>query len=111
MPARFFRAAEERLIEIWDYTLEKWGEKQADAYVRGLVGAIHSLASNRQRWRRVPDRNLAGVWFVRHEHHYIFFREISGGSVGVITVLHESMDLPARIKEVCSSPERNDAGA
>jgi plasmid stabilization system protein ParE len=45
------------------------------------------------------------VWFVRHEHHYVFFRELSGGVVGVITVLHERMDLPARIKEVCSRSE------
>jgi len=99
MPAKIYAAAEARLIEIWDYTLEKWGEKQADAYVRGLVAAIHSLGGNRHLWRRVPDKTLAGVWFVRHEHHYIFFRELSRGTVGVITVLHESMDLPARIKD------------
>ena len=110
MPAKIFAAAESRLIEIWDYTLEKWGEKQADAYVRGLVAALHSLALNRQRWRKVPDRTLAGVWFARHEHHYIFFRELSGGTVGVITVLHESMDLPARIKDVRSLPEWEDEG-
>ena len=103
MPAKIYPAAESRLIEIWDYTLEKWGEKQADAYVRGLVGAIHSLGRNRHQWRRVPDKTLVGVCFVRHEHHYIFFREISGGTVGVITLLHESMDLPARIKDVRSS--------
>ena len=103
MPAKIFAAAESRLIEIWDYTLEKWGEKQADAYVRKLVTAIHSLGGNRLLWRKVPDKTLAGVWFVRHEHHYIFFRELPRGTVGVITVLHESMDLPARIKEVRSS--------
>jgi len=54
-------------------------------------------------WRRVA--NKTGLWIVRHEHYYIFFRELSGGVVGVITVLHERMDLPARIKEVCSSSE------
>jgi len=103
MPAKIFAAAESRLIEIWDYTLKKWGEDQADAYVRGLVGAIHALDANRSLWRRVT--NKTGLWFVRHEHHYIFFRELSGGVVGVITVLHESMDLPARIKEVYSRSE------
>ena len=110
MPAKIFAAAESRLIEIWDYTLEKWGEKQADAYVRGLVKAIHSLAGNRRLWRKVPDKTLAGIWFARHEHHYIFFRELSGGTIGVITVLHESMDLPARIKDACSLPEGDDEG-
>lgn len=32
-------------------------------------------------------------------HHYIFFRELSGGEIGVITILHENMDLPARIRD------------
>ena len=97
MPAKIFATAESRLVEIWDYTLKKWGEDQADAYVRGLVGEIHAFDANRSLWRRVADKT--GLWFVRHEPHYIFFRELSGGVVGVITVLHESMDLPARIKE------------
>lgn len=97
MPARIFAPAEARLIEIWDYTLEKWGEEKADKYLRALIEDIHSLADQRHRWRLVPDKG--GVWFVRHEHHDVFFRELSGGVVGVITVLHESMDLPARLKE------------
>jgi plasmid stabilization system protein ParE len=103
MPAKIFAAAESRLIEIWDYTFKTWGEDQADAYIRRLVGAIHALDAKRSRWRRVSDKT--GLWFFRHEHHFIFFRELSGGVVGVITVLHESMDIPARIKEVCSISE------
>lgn len=102
MPAKIFAAAESRLIEIWDYTLKMWGEDQADTYVHGLVDAINALNANRSLWRPIADKTLAGLWFVRHEHHYIFFRELSGGVVGVITVLHENMDLPARIKEVGS---------
>ena len=99
MPARIFAPAEARLVEIWEYTLENWGEKQADGYVRALVEEIHSLDNKRHRWRPVPDETLRGVWFVRHEHHYVFFLELSGGNIGVITVLHENMDLPARFKE------------
>ena len=105
MPARIFAPAESRLVEIWDDTFQKWGEDQADAYVRELVGAIHALDANRSLWRRVADKNLVGLWFIRHEHHFIFFRELTGGVVGVITVLHESMDLPARIREVKSCSE------
>ena len=29
----------------------------------------------------------------------MFFRELSEGGIGVITVLHGSMDIPARLKE------------
>jgi plasmid stabilization system protein ParE len=99
MAARIFAPAEARLIEIWDYTLDKWGEKQADSYVCALVEGINSLADQRHRWLPIRDKVLRGVWFVRHEHHYVFFRELSGGNIGVITILHENMDIPARLKE------------
>jgi len=99
MPAKIFGSAEARLLEIWDYTLEKWGEEQADAYVRSLIDAIHAVQGQRHLWRPVADKSLRGVWFIRHEHHYVFFRELPGGVIGVISILHESMDLPARLKE------------
>jgi len=99
MPARIHAPAEARILGIWDYTLEAWGERQADNYVRGLIACIHSLENERNRWRAVRDKHLPGVWFVRYEHHFVFFRELSGGVVGVITVLHENMDLPNRLRE------------
>ena len=99
MDVRIFAPAEARLLEIWDYTAENWGEPQADKYVRGLLEAIQSCARQKRRWRRVADRTLKGIWFLRHKHHFIFFRELSGGALGVISILHESMDLPARLRE------------
>lgn len=97
MPVRIFPPADDRLIEIWNYTLDQWDEAQADLYVRSLVEFIESLSGQRPLWRGVM--NLRGVWYVRHEHHFVFFRELSGGVIGVITILHENMDLPARLKE------------
>ncbi len=105
MPAKIFPAAEKRLIEIWDYTLNAWGEDQADKYLRRLVLAIHSLPSQKSLWRRFAQKGLSGIFFVRHEHHFIFFRELSTGEIGVITVLHEKMNIPARIREVGSHSE------
>ena len=96
---KFFPQAEARLIGIWDYTLEKWGEAQADEYVSELVAEIEMAARRRSRWRPVADRALRGVWFFRHRHHFVFFRALLDGGIGVITVLHGSMDIPARLKE------------
>ena len=61
MPAKIFTTAESRLIEIWDYTLKKWGEDQADAYVRGLVGAIHARDANRSLGGVLPTRRDCGL--------------------------------------------------
>lgn len=99
MSAKIYPAAEERILEIWDYTEKKWNEKQADTYVRELVAEIEAIAGQRPRWRPVLDETLKGVYFVRHRHHYIFFRELSKKRLGVISVLHEKMDIPARLRE------------
>ena len=99
MPARIYPPARERLLEVWAYTEEQWGEEQADAYVAELVAAVESAVIQRHRWRPVPDVALTGIYFIRHRHHFIFFRELAKSRLGVISVLHENMDLPARLRE------------
>jgi toxin ParE1/3/4 len=51
-----YRAAQIRLAEIWDYTVEKWGEEQADKYLRELGDCMVELTSKRHLWRRVKDK-------------------------------------------------------
>jgi toxin ParE1/3/4 len=98
MPAKIYAAVAARLLEIWDYTLSTWSEEQADVYVSDLIAAINSLPGDRYQWRPVADKSLRGVWFIRHQHHFVFFRELPSGVIGVISILHENMDLPARLK-------------
>lgn len=99
MAAEIYPAARERLLQIWDYTEQTWGEEQADAYVRSLVVAAHDLRRQRIHWRLVRGDRFPGIWFFRHEHHYLFFRELSDDGIGIISILHENMDLPARLLE------------
>ena len=97
MPAKIYRAAQARLLEIWDHTERTWSENHADGYVRELVAAAHQASEDRTRWRPVKNRALPGIFFIRHRNRFIFFRELSSGEVGVISILHESMDLPSRL--------------
>ena len=99
MAAKIYQAAKDRILEIWDYTQRTWGEEQADKYVRGLVEAINAAQGKRHQWRCVTDEALSGVIFFRHQHHYVFFRELSEGTLGVISIIHENMDIPARLRE------------
>lgn len=99
MSAKIFPPAEARLLEIWEYTVTNWGEDQADRYIQDLIGAINRLAKQRPLWKSVGDKQLSGVWFARWRQHLVFFRELKGGVIGVISILHESMDMPERLKE------------
>jgi plasmid stabilization system protein ParE len=101
MSVRFYPAARNRLNEIWDYSLGKWGEDEAESYVRGLFVDIDSLAMGRHEWRQVKHERFEGVFFARYRHHFVFFKELSSGSLGVITILHENMDIPQRLREDC----------
>jgi toxin ParE1/3/4 len=99
MAAKILPAARARIFEIWDYTEKKWGEDQADNYVRGLIDAITDLPSQPRRWKPVRDDALTDLFFFRYRHHYIFFRKLSTETLGVISILHENMDLPSRLQE------------
>ena len=67
--------------------------------MRGLYRAIEGIQNNRMVWREVRHEQIAGVYFVRYEHHYLFFRELADGRLGIISVLHKRMDLPNRLRE------------
>jgi plasmid stabilization system protein ParE len=49
--------------------------------------------------KNTNGEKLKGIYFVRYEHHYVFFRELTKEVLGVVNVLHESMDIPNRLKE------------
>jgi plasmid stabilization system protein ParE len=99
MRLRIFPAAEQALKDIWHYTHRTWGTKQADRYIRGVHSLMEKAAKDRSLWRKADEEELAGVHFVRYEHHYVFFRELRSGEIGIIGVLHESMDIPIRLKK------------
>ena len=77
MHHKIYPVASRRVIEIWHYTDKNWGDKQADKYVRGLYKAIEDAAINKYLWRKVEHEDVKGIFFVRYEHHFVFFRELS----------------------------------
>jgi len=99
MAVEILPPAEARLVEIWAYTKREWGQAKADSYLRGLGSAIRDADRKRKNWKRFSNADIRGVFYLRYQHHRVFFREFADGIVGVITILHESMDLPARLRE------------
>ena len=107
MAARIVAPAESKLLDLWDYTPGLWGKEQADLYLRSLVERMHHLPLERPHWRPLADHRLPGIGFVRHQHHSVSFRELSPDMIGVITVLHERMNLPSRIREDADQAEES----
>ena len=64
---------------------------------------MHDAISNAQKdpklWRTLRRTGFEKVFYIRYERHFIFFRVLSGGVLGIISILHERMDILARPKE------------
>lgn len=97
MAYRFLPAALRRVREIWDYTDAQWGTDQADAYVRGLYDAVEYVSENREGWQPVTDSELDDIYVFKYTRHFVFFRELRDGSLGVASILHERMNVPERL--------------
>jgi toxin ParE1/3/4 len=87
----YTRAAERDLAEIHAYTIERWGEAQADRYLSDLERACNRIASGSAIVSRLPFR-ADEMFRTRQGRHLVIFREVDGG-VLIVRVLHERMDV------------------
>ncbi|MCM2476925.1 type II toxin-antitoxin system RelE/ParE family toxin [Rhizobium sp. CG5] len=112
----FYPRADAAQDRIWKDTAEIWGEAQAIAYIHGLHAHLAKLAESRALWRRFPETMPISsqlkdkAYFSRYEKHYVFFRELPGGHIGVMSILHHRMDIPRRLANDLSAfdAKRND---
>ncbi|WP_018628489.1 type II toxin-antitoxin system RelE/ParE family toxin [Niabella aurantiaca] len=86
------------LNDIWNYTFEKWSEKQADTYYSTLEFACMQIAENPELGKKYGgiDGNLLGL---RAGKHIIFYQVITRQEIEIIRILHERMDLKNRLDE------------
>ncbi|MDF1670165.1 MAG: type II toxin-antitoxin system RelE/ParE family toxin [Roseovarius sp.] len=93
---QFTVSAREDLINIWLYTQETWGEEQADRYQEQLHGCCQKLAGRKSLGKRASGVNGALVYHC--QHHFLFFLR-ENDDVIILAVLHERMDLIARLRD------------
>lgn len=92
-------AASYRLDEIYRYTLDRWGTQQADRYITGLFDAFEGIPDHRTPSRPVPAEFGIEGYFFRYEQHFIYWRGLSNGDIGIVTILHERMHQIDRFRE------------
>lgn len=68
-----------------------WGKQQADRYITGLFDAFDGIADHRMPSRPIPAEFGIEGYFFRYEHHFVYWRCLSNGDIGVVTILHERM--------------------
>lgn len=98
--ARFLvqQSASLRIDEIYRYTLNKWGETQAQAYINGLFDAFAKVGTQEIFSRPIPAEFGVDGFFFRYEKHFVYWCYLSNGDVGIVTILHERMHQIERFK-------------
>ena len=96
---RIQEAASHRLDEIYRYTRDRWGTEQADRYITGLFTAFDKIATHEMLSCPIPaEFGVAGYVF-RYETHFVYWRRLSNGDIGIVTILHERMHQIDRLRE------------
>lgn len=96
---RIQAAASHRLDEIYRYTRERWGAAQAERYITGLFEAFEGIESRTVLSRPVPAELGVDGFFFRYQRHFVYWRRLSNGDIGIVTILHERMHRIDRLRE------------
>lgn len=92
-------AASWRLDEIYRHTRDRWGTQQADRSITGLFEAFDGIATHRTSSRPIPAEFGIEGYFFRYERHFVYWRWLSNGDIGIVTILHERMHQIDRFRE------------
>lgn len=99
---RIHASASYQLDAIYRYTHERWGAQQADRYINGLFTAFEDIATHRTPSRPIPAEFGLDGYFLRYERHFVYWRWLDSGDIGIVTILHERMHQIDRFREAFS---------
>ncbi|MBJ6370768.1 type II toxin-antitoxin system RelE/ParE family toxin [Sedimentitalea arenosa] len=99
MAIRIQEAASMRLDEIYRYTRDRWGEAQAEIYITGLFTAFEQIETRGIASKIVPAEFEVQGYFFRYERHFVYWRQLDNGDIGIVTILHERMHQIDRFNE------------
>lgn len=96
---RVQESASWRLDEIYRDTRERWGEAQAKHYITGIFEAFERIETHGVASRPVPAQFGVEGFYFRYERHFVYWRRLSTGEIGIVTILHERMHQIERFRE------------
>ena len=96
---RIQEAASWRLDDIYRYTRDRWGTEQADRSITGMFEAFDGIETHRTSSRPIPAEFGIEGYFFHYERHVVYWRRLSNGDVGIVTILHERMHQIDRFRD------------
>ncbi len=101
----FAPAALGRLADILSYTVERFGEAQAEAYAVQLARRLEALAAGEGPKAGPCEplmrgvREASGLKFYREGSHYLILRE-GPGTLEVVEIFHQRMNIEAHLERL-----------
>ena len=92
-------AALHRIDEIYRYTRDRWGNDQAEVYITGLFNAFSGIETHEVLSLAIPAEFDVEGFFFRYERHFVYWKVLNNGGIGIVTVLHERMHQIDRFRE------------
>ena len=96
---RIQEAASHRVDEFYRHTRDRWATEQAERSVTGLFEAFGKIEPHGVMSRPVPAEFGVDGYFFRYERHFVYWRRLANGAVGIVTILHERMHQIDRLRE------------
>jgi len=87
------------LDEIYRYTRDRWGVRRADRDITELFAAFDRIESHGVASRPIPAEFGVEGYMFRHGRHFVYWRRLSNGDIGIVTILHERMHQIDRFRE------------
>lgn len=75
---------------IYDYTLQQFGERQADHYTSALEAFLETLAEMPALGREYPA--VPGVMRIEYQRHTLFYT-VRPADILIVRILHQQMNL------------------
>ncbi len=101
----FSPAALARLADIIAYSVDRFGEAQAEAYAARLTARLETLAAGAGPMARPCERLMRGVreatglTCFREGAHYVILRE-KPEALEVVEIFHERMDIEGHLERL-----------
>lgn len=84
--SRIQEGASHRLDGVYSYTRDRWGNDQAEKYIKGLFAAFDKIAAHGVASKPIPAEFGVEGFFFRYKPHFVYWRHLSHGDIGIVTI-------------------------